>query len=263
MERAGGFVHLFWYGDAPAVVLLELVLTFILGTLSCLIVFHKHRRAVFVAAALAGAAAVFWAMPLSENELVERGIVGVIANRLGRLSGATPEELEEHGLIGSAYYRTKAYLFGSGSVALPADAPAAPSSSSVLATIPIQTDYRAERARARQGFIGEWHYLRADGQQGTVVLTTLGNIFTGEYRFGEHVEPLRGDLQHDGRLHLFNARQFGKFVRPGTLYEGDFSQDAWLQLSADGNSVTVNTAAEGFVFAMELKVTEPVEATQE
>jgi hypothetical protein len=113
MARAGGFIHVFWHGNAPAIVLLELALTLILGYVSCLIVFHKHRRGVSVAVALVATAAVFWAMPLSDTELAEEGIVGVVFNRLRRLSGATPEELEAHGVIESAYYRTKAFFVGS------------------------------------------------------------------------------------------------------------------------------------------------------
>jgi hypothetical protein len=110
LVHAGGFIHLLWYGNAPLLVLQEVALTFLLGTISCLIVFHRHRRAVLSASALVGVAAMFWAMPLTDAELAEKGIVGAVANRLGRLSGATSEELEKKGILGSAYYRTKAFL---------------------------------------------------------------------------------------------------------------------------------------------------------
>lgn len=112
LERAGGLIQVFWLGNAPAIVLMELELTIILGTLSCLIVFRKHRRAVFAAAAITAVAAMFWAMPATDQEFAERGVFGVVFGRLGRLTGATSQELEEHGVIGSAYYRARHYLFG-------------------------------------------------------------------------------------------------------------------------------------------------------
>ena len=274
MARAGGFMHVFWYGNAPAIVLLELQLTLVLGYLSCLIVFHKHRRAVSVAAALVAVAVVFWAMPLSDAELAEEGIVGVVANRLGRLSGATPGELEAHGVIGSAYYRTKALLFGANSPAPSVHSPSSRRESAATAhALPVrpnkrraaaeQGDQLAAHARAQRGFPGEWHYHRADGQQATLMLATEENSFAGEYRFGDHVEPLRGELQPDGRLHLVNTRQVGKLVRPGTWYEGDFSQDAWLRLSADGNSVIVDTSTKGPAVIMERKPTDTPDVAQE
>jgi len=85
----------------------------------------------------------------------------------------------------------------------------------------------AERTRAEQGFLGEWHYSnRTDGRLAELRISRHGDGFSGEYRWGEQLERLSGELLADNRLRLINIRQYGKIVPPFTWYEGDFSHEA-------------------------------------
>lgn len=109
----------------------------------------------------------------------------------------------------------------------------------------------AERARVQQGIPGTWHYWNsAEGIDATVQISRYGDAFDGEYRSGQRVEPLSGRLMADNRLHLVNVRQWGKLVRPGTWYAGDFSQEAWLQLDADAGVLNVRCSSNSSSFRM-------------
>jgi hypothetical protein len=105
----------------------------------------------------------------------------------------------------------------------------------------------AERARVERGVVGDWHYSNGpSGQLATLTITRNGEAFRGEYPSHVGTQLLQGTLLPDGQLRLINVRQYGKFVRPGTLYEGDFGQEAWIQLGGDGSSLVARfSQAEG------------------
>lgn len=109
----------------------------------------------------------------------------------------------------------------------------------------------AEGARAKQAFPGKWHYWnRDDGRQAELRILCQGDRFSGEYRSGERLELLSGQLQTDNRLRLVNTRQYGKLVPPGTWYVGDFSQESWLQLGNDSTVLFVSFSPSGPTFVM-------------
>jgi hypothetical protein len=56
-------------------------------------------------------------------------------------------------------------------------------------------------------------------------------------------------VQADNKLRLANE-QVGKLVNPLRFYQGDFSQEAWAELSADGSSLIISQSANGRSFVM-------------
>jgi hypothetical protein len=105
---------------------------------------------------------------------------------------------------------------------------------------------RSERQRVERGIVGEWYY--ADGQfdrRAVLKITNESGTVKGEYVSEIGMEPLVGVLLSDNLLKLTNARQSGKIVRPGSYYDGDFSQEAWVQLAGDGGSLMIRFSQAG------------------
>jgi len=114
----------------------------------------------------------------------------------------------------------------------------------------------SERMRAEQAFLGEWYYSnRTEGRLARLRISRRGNGFSGEYRSGGRVEPLNGQLEDANRLRLRNTRQVGKLVNPSLWYVGDFSHEAWLQLSNDGTVLLVSFSRTGQTFEMKRTAT--------
>ena len=114
----------------------------------------------------------------------------------------------------------------------------------------------AEGTRAEQAFPGEWYYSnRSDGRLAKLRISREGDTFNAEYRSAGRVEALHGELEDDNRLRLQNNRQVGKIVDPHLYYVGDFSHEAWLQLSHDGNVVLVSFHSTGPTFAIKRTAT--------
>jgi alpha-tubulin suppressor-like RCC1 family protein len=94
-----------------------------------------------------------------------------------------------------------------------------------------------ERARVEREIVGEWR--SPDDPAGTSIVLAIsggGSRFDAEHRSAEGVHRLGVTILADGQL-LLRSNQVGKFVNPMTFWEGDFSQEAWLQLSSDGGSL--------------------------
>ncbi len=91
----------------------------------------------------------------------------------------------------------------------------------------------AERTRVEQGIAGEW----SDGTS-RLTITKDGDKFSAVYPSSKGLHVVRGELLADNQLRLVNV-SYGKIVQPGTYYDGDFSQEAWIELSVDGSFLTV------------------------
>ena len=108
---------------------------------------------------------------------------------------------------------------------------------------PAQTptsDSIGERTRVEQGIAGDWSGSNGTSDRPTAIrIIRTGDGFRAEYTSVIGPESLRGELQPDNRLRLVNERQYGKLVRPGTYYDGEFSQEAWVELGLDGTFVIV------------------------
>lgn len=110
----------------------------------------------------------------------------------------------------------------------------------------------AERARVEQGIPGRWSGSTGSSERPTILtIKKVGGEFMAEYTSVIGPEVLRGQLQPDNQLRLFNQRQSGKLVPPGAFYDGDFSQESRMQLSLDGSLLTVwPRGANSYIIAM-------------
>lgn len=103
---------------------------------------------------------------------------------------------------------------------------------------------RIARDRVEQGILGDWPFQWSFSHNAAALPAILsiarnGAGFKATLRTGEIEEPLGAELLPDNQLHLINTRQYGKLVQPGYYYDGDFSEEAWVDLSADGRSLLV------------------------
>lgn len=92
----------------------------------------------------------------------------------------------------------------------------------------------ADRARVEQGIAGEW----SNGPS-WLTITKGGDTFRAEYPSTMGLQVLSGKLQTDNQLRLGNVKQLGKIVNPLTFYQGDFDQEAWIELGVDGSFLIV------------------------
>jgi formylglycine-generating enzyme required for sulfatase activity len=102
----------------------------------------------------------------------------------------------------------------------------------------------AERSRVEQWIAGEW--LNGASR---LTITKDGSGFSALYVSGEAAESLfrpaplpqnlSGELLADNQLRLVNVKQYGKIVNPFEYYQGDFAQQAWIELGVDGSSLIV------------------------
>lgn len=91
----------------------------------------------------------------------------------------------------------------------------------------------AERTRVEQGIAGEW-----SDETSRLTIIKDGDKFSAVYPSGKGPQVMRGELLADNQLRLVNV-SYGKLVQPGTYYDGDFSQEAWIELGVDGSFLTV------------------------
>jgi alpha-tubulin suppressor-like RCC1 family protein len=92
----------------------------------------------------------------------------------------------------------------------------------------------AERSRVEQGIAGEW-----SDETARLTITRDGNKFNAEYPSTKGRQVLSVELLADNQLRLVNVKQYGKIVNPFEYYQGDFDQEAWIELGGDGNFLTV------------------------
>jgi hypothetical protein len=111
-------------------------------------------------------------------------------------------------------------------------------------------DQSDNRARVLQGIQGKWYASNGSSEPTVLKITKTGGTFIGEYTSVIGPEVLSAELQADNKLHLVNERQVGKLVQPGHYYEGDFAQEAWAELSADGSSLSIRQSSNERSFVM-------------
>ena len=95
-----------------------------------------------------------------------------------------------------------------------------------------EAERNAKRTRVEQWIVGAW----SDGSS-RLNIAKDGARFRAEYPSSMGLQVLSGELQPDNQLRLGNVKQLGKLVNPLTYYQGDFGQEAWIELGADGNFV--------------------------
>ncbi len=92
----------------------------------------------------------------------------------------------------------------------------------------------AERARVEQGISGEWSI----GSSG-LTITRDGNAFNAVYLSAKGVEHhLSAQMLADNQLKLV-SNQVGKLVNLFLYWDGDFSQETWIELGVDGSFLNV------------------------
>jgi hypothetical protein len=112
---------------------------------------------------------------------------------------------------------------------------------------PSETGPPAEQARVERAIIGEWRLPNDPaGSLATLTISRDGDTFSAEYRSTSGLHPLQATISADGQLRL-ESDQVGKLVNPYKFWQGDFSQEAWGELSADNSQLTFRftEAAEG------------------
>ena len=92
----------------------------------------------------------------------------------------------------------------------------------------------AERLRVEQALTGEWSSGSA-----RLTITKEENKFKAEYPSSMGLQVLSGELQANNQLRLGNVKQLGKLVNPLTFYQGDFGQEAWIELGMHSSSLIV------------------------